>query len=188
MKETTTTNAAPTTQFGLTLGQKIAWGVALIALAVLVFPLGPFFNSSDVGYFLFLLYGLALGLLTWYIASGWAFGVELTPTEIRIREGGRQRTVVPLDKLSLVTRNGRNPLMPSVWLVLRGAPVGQEIPEKGVDPRTLELIEAIQKRNPGKKLTYVGIQAGYLRSVRGFVGELKRRIPPLTVDERLQGK
>lgn len=181
-----TKKANANSQFGLTLTQKILYAVALLAVSTLVVPLSPVFNGP-AGTVVFILFGLVLGVITWYISAGWTFKLEMTAGEIKVRDGHRE-TVVPLDKLGLVVKNSRLPILPSIWLVLRGVDVGQEIPKKGVDPRTRELIEAFQKRNPGKKITYVPVPGGYLRSLPEFVGELKRRIPPLAVDDRLGGK
>ncbi|MBP2017667.1 hypothetical protein J2Z79_001052 [Symbiobacterium terraclitae] len=174
------------TQFGLTLVQKILYGVLLVAAAVLVVPLSPLFTGT-FGTVMFVLYGILIGILSWYVSSGWAFGVEVSAAEIRVRDAGRV-VAIPMDKVGMLVRGGSNPLFPAVWVVLRGAGVGRELPEKGVPPHAQELLAQFQRRNPGKKLTYVPIPMLYLRSVGEFVGELKRRIPPLTVDERLGRK
>jgi hypothetical protein len=173
-------------QYGLTLTQKILYGVAVVALILVANPLivmlaGP---ASTVALIVF---AAILAVVTWFVSAGWTFKLELTGSEIKIRDNHRE-TVVPLDKLGMVVRNGKMPLIPTIWLVLRGTDVGHEIPARGVDPRAAELIEAFRKRNPGKKITYVPVPGGYLRSMTEFVGELKRRIPPLTVDDRLGGK
>ncbi|MFZ5827216.1 MAG: hypothetical protein ACOY94_23205 [Bacillota bacterium] len=173
-------------QFGLTLVQKIMWALVLLVFSTLVLPLGQVFNGPG-GTAIFIFFALILGVITWYISAGWTFKLEMTPGEIKIRDGARE-SVVPLDKLGMVVKNGRIPFLPSVWLVLRGVDVGREIPAKGVDPQARELLEQFQKRNPGKKITYVAVPGGYLRSIPEFIGELKRRIPPLAVDDRLGGK
>ncbi|MFZ5818079.1 MAG: hypothetical protein ACOY93_22740 [Bacillota bacterium] len=183
-----TKKANANAQFGLTVAQKITSGVILLALSTLVVPLNPLFNQPGWGMAFFVLYGLVLGVVTWYISAGWSFKLEITAGEIKVRDGHRE-VLVPMDKLGMVVKNGRLPVLPSLWLVLRGVEnVGREIPKKGVDPRTRELIEAFQKRNPGKKITYVPVPGGYVRSIPEFIAELKRRIPPLTIDERLGGK
>lgn len=174
------------TEFHLTLGHKILYAALLLLVSTLVIPLSPRFAGAG-GTFLFILFGMVLGVITWFTSAGWTFKLELTNQVIKIRDGQRE-TVVPLDRLALVARNGKIPFLPSVWLVLRGAEVGQEIPTKGIDPQTRELIEALQKRNPGKKITFVPVPGAYLRSITGLATELKRRIPPLTVDDRLGGK
>lgn len=174
------------TEFHLTLARKFIYGALLLLISTLVVPLSPRFQGPG-GTFLFILFGMALGVFTWFTSAGWTYKLELTSHEIKIRDGQRE-TIVPLDRLGLVARNGKVPFLPSVWLVLRGAEVGQEIPTKGIDPQTRELVEALQKRNPGKKITYVPVPGAYLRSITGLASELKRRIPPLTVDDRLGGK
>lgn len=182
--ETKKANGNP--QFHLTLAQKIAYGAVVMALIFLFTPVINALHGAAASIAL-IGYGLVLAVLTWFVSAGWTYKVELTNHEIKIRDNHRE-IIVPTEKLGMVVRNGWMPVMPTLWLVLRGTDVGQEIPAKGVDPRTRELIEAFRKRNPGKKITYVPVPGGYLRSVAGFVGELKRRIPPLTVDERLGGK
>ncbi len=173
-------------EFGLTLSRKIVYAVVLLGISMLVIPLSPLFVGT-VGTILFVLFGIALGVTTWFVSAGWTYKLEVAGSEIKIRDGHRHITV-PMERLGLVAKNGRIPVVPTIWLVLRGAEVGQEIPAKGVDPVTREMIETLRKRSPGKKITYVPVPGGYLRSISGFVAELKRRIPPLTVDERLGGK
>lgn len=174
------------TQFGLTLVQKILYGALLLAAAVLVVPLSPLFTGS-VGTVLFVIYGILIGVLSWYVSSGWAFSVEVSAAEIRVRDAGRV-VKIPMDKVGMLVRGGRNPLFPVIWVVLRGVEVGRSLPEQGVSPQTQELLAQFQRRNPGKKITFVPVPMIYLRSVGEFVAELKRRIPPLTVDERLGRK
>lgn len=182
-----TKKANANSQFGLTLRQKISWAVVLLIFSTLVLPLGQLFNGPG-GTVLFVIFALILGVVTWYVSAGWTFKLELTAGEIKIRDGHRE-SVVPLDKLGMVVKNGGwIPFLPSIWLVMRGVETGREIPTKGVDPRVREMLEQFQKRNPGKKVTYVPVPGGYLRSVAEFVGELKRRIPPLAIDDRLGGK
>jgi len=181
-----TKNAKAATQFGLTLVQKILYGLILVAATIVVVPLSPVF-SGPVGTVIFVLYGIFIGVLAWYVSTAWGFSLEVRKSEMVVRNT-RGTTVIPLDKVGMLVRGGRNPLFPAIWVVLRGVDVGRALPEKGVNPRTQELLTQFQKRNPGKKLTFVPIPAICLRSVGGFVGELKERIPPLTVDERLGGK
>lgn len=173
-------------QFGLTLVQKILYGALLIGAAAVVVLLSPIF-TGPLGTVFFVLYGVFVGVLSWFVSSGWAFSLELTPREIRVRDAGRI-TVIPLDKLGMVVRGGRNPLFPVIWLVLRGVDVGRELPEKGVHPVAREMLDTFRQRNPGKRITFVPVPAVYLRSPAEFVGELKRRIPPLTIDDRLGRK
>jgi len=174
------------TQFGLTLVQKILYGVLLLAVAALVVPLGPLFTGA-AGTVMFVLFGILVGVLAWYVSSGWMFSVEVSASEIQVRDAGRV-IVVPMDKVGMLVCGGRNPIFPMLWVVLRGVDVGRAVPDKGVPPQVQELLAQFQRRNPGKKLTIVPIPMFYLRSVREFVAEMKRRIPPLTVDERLGGK
>lgn len=174
-------------QYSLTMTQKVAYGAAVAVLIFVVNPMiialgGP---GSTVALILFAAF---LAFITWFVSAGWTFKLEMTATEIKIRDNQHRETILPLDKLGMVVKNGKMPVIPTIWLVLRGADVGREIPAKGVDPKVAEMIEAFRKRNPGKKITYVAVPGGYLRSIAQFVGDLKRRIPPLTVDDRLGGK
>lgn len=183
---TAETKKTESMQFGLTLVQKILYGLSLVAAAALVMILSPIFTGPG-GTVFFVLCGVLVGVLSWFVSSGWVFSVELTRREVRVRDAGRL-TVIPLDKVGMVLRGGRNPLFPAIWLVLRGVDVGRELPEKGIHPAAREMLDNFRHRNPGKKITFVPIPVAYLRSAGSFVGELKRRIPPLTVDERLGGK
>lgn len=178
--------ASSENQYGLTLVQKIIYTSVLLALILVMNPLIIMLPGAASTVAL-ILFGLVLAVLTWFVSASWTFKLELTPGEIKIRDNHKEINV-PADKLGMLVKNGRIPLFPTVWLVLRGSEVGQEIPGKGIDAKAAEMIEAFRKRNPGKKITYVPVPGGYLRSIAGFVGELKRRIPPLTVDERLGGK
>jgi len=173
-------------QFSLTVAQKIIYGLLLLGLAALVIPLSPVFTGA-VGTVFFLFFGVLIGVVSWFVSSGLAFNLQMTGREIHVRDAGRL-TVIPLDKIGMVVRGGRNPLFPVIWLVLRGVDIGRELPEKGVSPQTREMLANFQRRNPGKKITYVPVPVAYLRSPAEFVGELKRRIPPLTVDDRLGRK
>lgn len=182
--ESKKTNA--NSQFGLTLTQKVLYGVAVAALIFIVNPLIVTFAGSAYTVFM-IAFAAVLAFITWFVSAGWSFMLELTNTDIKIRENHRE-IVVPLDRLGMVIKTGKVPFLPTLWLVLRGTDLGREIPSKGLDAHAAEMIEAFRKRNPGKKITYVPVPGGYLRSVGEFVGELKRRIPPLTVDDRLGGK
>lgn len=182
-----TTKAQKNPQFGWTLPTKIISGVVLVGLSTLVVPLTPFF-SGPAGTAWFVLFGLLIGGASWVASAGWMFKLEVTPTAVQMTYVG-QTTTVPLDKIGMLVRNnGRIPFLPSLWLVLRGVDIGREIPETRIDPHTKELIDNFRRRNPGKKITYVSFPAGHLRSVSGFVAEMKRRIPPLGIDDRLGGK
>lgn len=173
-----------TQQFGLALPKKILFMAVPLLLSVLIILASPILQGV-LGTILFIGLGILLGLVTFFISAGWSFRLEMTATELIIRD--RNRTFpVPLDRIGMLVKNGGFPF-PTLWLILRNSSLGQDIPAKGVDPKTRELIEAYQKRNPGKKLTYMPVPGGYLQSIQAFVGELKRRIPPLTVDERLGG-
>ncbi|MFO7274921.1 MAG: hypothetical protein DIU55_008640 [Bacillota bacterium] len=183
---TTETKQQDSIQFGLTLVQKILYGVLLLSVAAAVTPLSPLFQGPG-GTVFFVLYGIFVGVLSWFVSSSWVFGLELTKREIRVRDAGRV-VVIPLDKIGMVVRGGRSPFLPAIWLVLRGVDVGRALPEKGVNPVTREMLDNFRRRNPGKKITFVPIPMIYLRSPRGFVDELKRRIPPLAVDERFGRK
>ncbi|BAD40502.1 hypothetical protein [Symbiobacterium thermophilum] len=183
---TTETKKTESIQFGLTLIQKILYGVLLFGAAFAVTLLSPLFAGPG-GTVFFVFYGILVGVLSWFVSSGWVFSLELTPREIRVRDAGRI-VAIPLEKVGMVVRGGRSPFLPAVWLVLRGVDIGRELPAKGVNPVTQEMLTHFQRRNPGKKITFVPIPIIYLRSAGEFVGELKRRIPPLTVDERLGRK
>jgi len=142
--------------------------------------------TGTVGRIAFIVIAALLGMISWFFSAGWSYKLEVSHNEITIRDTGR-RIVVPLDKIGLLVRNGGFPF-PTLWLVLKNAETGAEVPNKGVDPQAHNLLEAYLRRNPGKKLTIVSVPGGYLSSIPQFAGELKRRIPPLTIDERLGGK
>lgn len=171
-------------RFGWTGKQKAIWTVAPLMLSTLVLLYGPLMTGV-VGTIVFLLLGVALGLLTWFASAGWAFKLEMTPGEVKLLSP-KANVTVPMDKIGALIRNGGFPF-PTLWLVLRGAEVGSEIPSKGLDPVAASHLENFRRRNPGKKITIVPIAGGHLRSVEEFVTELKRRIPPLTIDQRLGG-
>ncbi|HYG60906.1 MAG TPA: hypothetical protein VD902_22745, partial [Symbiobacteriaceae bacterium] len=135
---------------------------------------------------LFFALALALGVVTFFLSSGWGYNLEVTPTEIKINDK-RVKFTVPLEKVGMVVRNGGFPF-PTLWLVLKSASMGNEFPAKGVDPKTRELIDGYQRRNPGRQLTFVPVPGGHIRSVAEFTNDLKRRIPALTVDDRLPTK
>lgn len=168
--------------YGLTWTQKITYLAAPLVLSILILLYGQLFTGV-AGTILFIVLGVLLGLVTFFISAGWTYKLEIGNGGIRVNDR-RDPIVIPLDRIGMVVRNGGFPF-PTLWLVLRNWEKGQEIPGKGVDPHARALIEAYQKRNPGKKITYFPVPGGYLKSVEGFARELKQRIPPLTVDERL---
>lgn len=176
----------PVVEFGQTWTQKILYMSGPLALSLLVAFGAPLLPGiwKNVGV---LLMGIPLFAVTYFVSAGFNFKLSLTPTEIKINDKNRVFINVPMDRVGMLVKNGGWP-WPTMWLILRNASVGKEIPAKKVDPKTRELIDAYQKRNPGKTLTYVPIPGGHLRSLPEFVAELKRRIPPLTVDERLPAK
>lgn len=172
-------------EFGLTWPQKIMYMAWPVLLATLISMASSFVPESARTVFV-LAMAAGLAIITWYVSAGWNFKIALAPGLIRIREP-RRSVDIPLDRIGGLVRNGRFP-GPTLWVVLRGADVGQEIPARGVDPAARELIEAVGRRSPGKKLTYVPIPLLYLRSAPEFVADLKQRIPPLTIDARLAAK
>ncbi|MGE5675114.1 MAG: hypothetical protein ACM3XM_14795 [Mycobacterium leprae] len=169
-------------QLGWNRTRKVLY-VAVVIILTMVIAYGNGFVSGVVGRYLFIPMAAILGVLTFFISSGWTYKLEFNNREIRVRDQ-REATVIPLEKIGIVVKN-RGFIFPKIWVVLKGAAVGAELPAKSMEPKTRELIDAYQKRNPGKKLTYVSIPGGYLMSVGAFVGELKRRVPPVAVDERL---
>lgn len=178
-------NNQDTNQFGLSLTQKLIWtGVPLlIALSVILY--GPLLQGV-VGTAIFVALGALLGLATWFVSAGWTFRLHFDGPSLRLTQSGRT-LLIPLDRIGILVRNGGFPF-PTLWIVLRGAEVGQEIPAGGVDRHAAGLIESFRKRSPGKKITFVPVPGGYLRSVTEFAAELKRRIPPVQIDERLNLK
>ena len=169
----------------MTWMQKLSYGgVTLVILLALTLFGG--YLTGVAGQIAFMGFAVILGLITWFVSAGWSYRLEISQNEIMIRDTGR-KVVVPLDKVGMLARNGGFPF-PTLWLVLKNSESGFDIPKKGVDPQTRAMIEAYLRRNPGKKLTVVSLPGGYLRSIPEFTAELKRRIPPLTVDERLVGK
>ncbi|HYF95518.1 MAG TPA: hypothetical protein VD969_25175 [Symbiobacteriaceae bacterium] len=178
-------NEKTTVDFSQTMTQKILYSLLPLALAVVVVFLSPMIPGIG-GTIAVLVFGIPLGLVTYFVSAAWAYKLELTPSEILINDR-RVITKIPMDKVGMVVRNGGFPF-PTLWVITRNSGVGHEIPTKKVDPKAQELIEAYRQRNPGKTLTYVAVPGNNLRSVPAFVSELKRRIPPLTVDERLAAK
>jgi hypothetical protein len=168
--------------FGLTLTQKILYLSVVIVLSLAVVFVGPYMTGI-VGTIAFLALGVVLGLVTFFISAGWGYQLTVTDREIKIVDK-RIHIDVPMGRIGMLVRNGGFPF-PTLWLVLKDAGMGNELPAKGVDPQARQLIEAYQRRNPGRTVTYVPVPGGHLRSVAGLAAELKRRIPPLTVDERL---
>ena len=175
-------NEKGTVDFGQTLTQKTLYFILPVLFSLVIVFLGPYMTGV-AGTILFIALGLILGVVTFFISSGWGYKLVVTPSEIKINDK-RVAITIPLDKIGAVVKNGGFPF-PTLWILIRGGGVGNDIPAKGVDPQTRELIAAYQKRNPGKALTYVPVPGGNIRSVADFVRELKGRIPPLTVDERL---
>lgn len=168
-------------KFGWSWTQKGTYLAAAGVVSLVIIFFGGVFKGT-VGLALFMVIGVLLGLLTFHLSSGWGFRLDLGRQDLGVIFRA-QRVTVPLDKVGLLVRGGGF-LYPTLWLVLKNAGVGAELPKK-MDDATRELIESYQHRNPGKKLTYVTIPGGHLSSLSGFVNELKRRIPPLTVDSRL---
>lgn len=177
-----TTDKSPVVQFGLTLNQKLLWLSLPVMLSVFIVISGPLL-TGPLGTVIFVALGIVLGLITFFISAGWGYKLEITDSEIKISDK-RVNFTIPLDKVGMVTRNNAFPF-PTLWIVIRATGVGNEIPAKGVDVGNRQLIEAYQRRNPGREVRYVPVPGAHIRSVSGFVQELKRRIPPLQVDERL---
>lgn len=167
--------------FGLTWPQKIMYALVPLMFSFFVVIYQPIMTGW-LGTVVFVTLGVILGLLSFYVTAGWTFKVEFTEGEIKVRDS-RRELLVPMDKVRLVVQNARFPF-PVVWLVLRNAEMGDEIPSKGVDAHARALIEEYQRKNPGKKLTIVPIPGGYLRSRTEFAAEIKRRVPQITLDER----
>ncbi len=171
-------------QFNWSWTQK-AWSLVvpvLISLMMLVYrPAVGWAGTAIV-----LLFGALLGVVTWFVSAGWTYKVQLHSKEVQFRDA-RGNVTIPLDRVGAIVRNGGFPF-PTLWLVLRNADQGMEVPAKGVDPKALELIEGYRKRNPNKKVTVFSIPGGHLRSISGFIAELHRLVPPLIVDERLTRK
>ncbi len=173
------------TEFRWTLLQRLLWaGVPLIiSLAIMTYSQ---MLTGILGTLVFVNLGVALGLLTFFITGGWTLRLEVTSTEIRLRDSRRNLTV-PMDRVGMLVRNGGIPF-PTLWLVLRNSELGLELPAKGIDARTKVLIDQYLRRNPGKKLTYIPIGGGHLSSITDFAAEMKRRIPPIVLDDRLAPK
>jgi hypothetical protein len=181
-------NKEQSVSFSLTWTNKIIYMTVPLFLSIIILLYGPIITAAGIiGNVGFILLAILLGLVTFFISAGWSFQLEISPALIRMRDR-RQDIAIPMDKVGLLVRNGGLPF-PMVWVILRGAAgVGQEIPEKGVDSRAREMIEQFSRRNPGKRLTYVPVNGGYLRSVDQFAATVKRLAPPVTVDERLGAK
>lgn len=178
-------NTEQSVPFHWTWTQRLWVMVIPLVVSAAIVLYGPYLTGWT-GTVILLGFGAVLGVITWFISAGWAYKVEVTGGDVRIREA-RGETRIPFDRLGMVIRNGGVPF-PTLWLVLRNAEVGREVPVKGVDAQAAALIESYRKRNPGKKVTVVQVAGGHLRSVSGFAEELRRRVPPLVIDERLTRK
>lgn len=172
-------------EFGQTLTQKVLYLLVPIVLSVLILFVTPLIQGAW-GSVAVVAMGIPLGLVTFFVSAAWGYKLNITQNQIKISDK-RVNIDIPLDKIGMVVKNGGFPF-PTLWVIIRGGGIGNEIPAKGVDPQTRALLEAYQKRNPGKVVTYVPVPGGHIRSISGFVAELKGRIPPLTVDERIAPK
>lgn len=181
-------NKDQTISFSLTWTNKIIYMTVPLFLSVIILLYGPIITAAGIiGNVGFILLAVLLGLVTFFISAGWSFQLEISPGLMRMKDR-RQDIAIPMDKIGMLVRNGGFPF-PTIWVILRGAAgVGQEIPEKGVDSQARAMIEQFSRRNPGKRLTYVPVAGGYLRSVDQFAATVKRLAPPVTVDERLGAK
>lgn len=179
-------NEKGSVKFDPTLTQRIIYLTAPIIFSIAIVLLGPYMQRGIAGTVLFVVLGVLLGISTFFISAGWGYKLEVTDREVKINDR-RTKIDIPLDKVGLVVKNGGFPF-PTIWILVKNAEVGNELPKKGVDPKARELMEAWLKRNPGKTLKYVPVPGGHIRSYQEFARELKLRIPPLTIDERLGAK
>lgn len=170
-------------QFGLAKTQKYMWIAITILLALTVVLFGGRMTGV-AGTVLFMGLGIALGLASYFVSYGWWFQLEFTEGAIRVTPIRNQHIVVPLEKVGMLLENGGFPFK-TYWLVCKNFDAGREIPSKGINPKTAEMLHAYRKRNPGKQLSIVQLPGGYIRSIKAFAEELKRRIPPVTVDDRV---
>jgi uncharacterized SAM-binding protein YcdF (DUF218 family) len=173
------------TQFRWTLLQRLLWAGVPLLVSLTILTYSPVLTGI-LGTVVFVLLGAALGFLSFFITGGWTLRLEVTGSEIRLRDPRRDLTV-PLDRVGMLVKNGGFPF-PTLWLVLRNSDLGKELPAKGIDPKAQSIIDAYLRRNPGKKLTFIPIGGGHLSSIVDFAAELKRRIPPIVIDERLGPK
>lgn len=170
--------------FSLTMVQKVLYGVLLFVVS-----LGVVFGASLLtalrgwGTVVFILLAILLGVVTFFISSGWTYKLKLTQRTVVI-ESRQEHYEIPLSRLGMLVRASSFPY-PIIWLVLRNSTQGQEVPTKRVDPVTQEIIASYQARNPGMKITIMPVPVPFIRSGQDFVKTLKDRIPPLVVDERL---
>jgi len=177
------TSKNQTLDFSLTMMQKVLYALLLAALSALVVLGGSLAARGAWGTVVFILLAMLLGLVTFFVSSGWMYRLKLTQRAVII-ESRQERFEIPFDRVGMVVRGSIFPY-PIYWLVLRNAKQGREVPTKRVDPTTSSLIAAYQSRNPGKTLTIMPIPAPFVRSRQELVRTLKDRIPPLVVDERL---
>lgn len=180
------TSKDQTRDFSLTLWQKVMYAILLTVLSMAVVLGGSLLVAGPWGGVVFVLMATLLGVATFFVTSGWMYKLRLAQREIVI-VSRQQQFVIPLDRVGMLVKASGFPY-PILWLVLRNCDQGREVPTKRVDARTRELIEAYQRRNPGKKITIMPIPGLFIRSMRGFTEALKERIPPLVVDERLGSK
>lgn len=165
--------------------QKVLYLLGLMAVSALIL-LFEWPRYGIVGMTIFTILAGMLGLLTYYMSAGWTYKLTMDAQNLRIQDR-RTPMIIPMEKVGMLIKRGSFPA-PTIWMVVKNAGVGMAIPERGVDGRLKEMLATYQHRNPGKELTVIQIPGVYLRSVSGFVAELQRRIPPLTVDKRLGTK
>jgi len=155
-------NKNQTLDFSLTLLQKGLYALLLVVVSGLVVVGGTLTSRGGWGTLAFVLLAIILGLVTFFVSSGWTYRLKLTQRAVII-ESRQERFEIPFDRIGMLVRGSLLPY-PIIWLVLRNSNQGREVPTKRVDPTTSSLIAAYQARNPGKTITIMPIPAPFVRS------------------------
>lgn len=169
--------------FSLTWTQKILSLLAVFVLSSLVWVIGPVQGATST--VLYLINFALVFIVTFFVSAGWAFRAVFEEKNLTVRSN-RGEVKVPYDKVGLLVRSGSK-FLPNLIVVLRAAEVGQAVSSVKLDAESARLISEYKSRMPNKELTVVQVPGRYLRSVKGFAEELKKRVPPVKVDPRISG-
>lgn len=167
--------------FSLSWPQKLlSLGIVLL-LSMFVWVIGPLTTTAST--VLYLLNFAVVFFVTFFVSAGWAFKAIFQEKSLMVRSS-RGQVHVPYEKVGLLVRSGPK-YLPNLLVVMRAADVGQSVGALKMDPESRRMIEEYKSRMPNKELTVVQIPGRYIRSVKGFAEELKRRVPPVKIDPRI---
>jgi hypothetical protein len=167
--------------YSLTWTQKILSLLAVFLLSSLVWVIGPVKGGPST--VLYLANFALVFIVTFFVSAGWAFRATFQEKTLVIRSN-RGEVKVPYDKVGLLVRSGSK-FFPNLIVVLRAAEIGQSVSGAKLDRESARAIEEYKSRMPAKELTIVQIPGRYLRSIKGFAEELKKRVPPVKIDPRI---